>query len=158
MRQLRVCIAFFLTITLTAATSANASARFDANNGIRVPTAQIIVAQGPSASTTTVIYTYHDGKAQGEGAGNNISTGGNLVGGLACGFVLGIIGTGIVYFATGHAEPKTVDLVMIQDRGTDFQRGFIDGYKETSRKKKRGAALGGGLLGTLFFVVLIFNA
>jgi hypothetical protein len=157
MRHLRTCTAFLLTVSIMAATSAHASARFDHHNGVQVATAEFRVAQGPSPSTT-VVYTYHDGKVQGEGAGNNIATGGNLAGGLGCGFLLGFIGTGIVYFATGPSDPSASDMAMIQNRGMDFQRGYIDGYKETSRKKKRGAALGGGLLGTLFFVVLVLNA
>lgn len=45
--------------------------------------------------------------------------------------------------------------MMVRDKGSDFQRGFIDGYKERSKSKARGAKLGGGLLGTLAFLVLI---
>jgi len=126
MKRVRKCSAFLLVAALAAATTANASARFDHHNGIQVASAEVMVAQGANAPRTTV-YTYYDGQMQGEGAGNNISTGANFFGGFAGGALLGLIGTGIVYFTTEGAEPRGRDLMRIQDRGTDFVQGYTDG-------------------------------
>lgn len=153
-------IAVVLTITLTAATTAGAAARFDHHSGIPVPeyvtvAKPIMVAQQVVTPSATVIYTYHDGYAQGEGTANGRSNTGSFIGGLAWGGLLGLIGTGVGYFLTGGADPPHADLAQISGRGSDFERGFRDGYRERAKSKARGAKLGGGLLGTLIFVVIV---
>jgi len=100
-------------------------------------------------------YSYGDGLLQGQMAAERIGTGGNMIGGLAIGVLTGVIGTGIGYFLIGPAQPDANATRMFGDKGGDYQSGFMAGWDKKTRSRKRNAFLGGGLLGTLAFVVLI---
>ena len=107
---------------------------------------------------TQLRYTTSQGFLDGQMHAEGIGTGGNFAGGLACGFLLGLIGTGLVYFLTGSAHPGARAFMTMEGKGSDYRMGFESGFKKKSRSRKRNAALGGGLLGTLGFLVLIASA
>jgi len=85
-------------------------------------------------------------------------TGGSFVGGFAGGLLLGLIGTGIAYAAQGPADVPVAYAADAQKYGSEYVLGFQQGFAEKSKKKKRGAALTGGLLGTGALVVLVLSA
>ena len=101
------------------------------------------------------LYSYGDGLLQGQMTAERIGTGGNMVGGLAVGALTGLIGTGIGYFLIGPAQPDGYVNQMFSGKGGDYQSGFMAGWDKKTRSRKRNAFLGGGLLGTLAFVVLV---
>ena len=155
----RSTIAWLMALSVTTATAESTSPRFGIENGVRlryyVP--QTLVAQKAESEPyeVVVIYSYHDGYAQGQGAASTCGNSGAFVGGMAWGLGLGLIGTGIGYFTTGSAEPPNSDRVM--RKGEDFRQGYIDGYRQTSRSRARTAKLGGGIIGTLAFVAVVFG-
>jgi hypothetical protein len=68
------------------ATTAGASARFGIDNGLPDNPPPTVVAQAimqAADGTTTVIYSYSDGFAQGRQAANSHPTGGAFAGGFA---------------------------------------------------------------------------
>ena len=93
---------------------------------------------------------YYEGE---DTAKRDYSGGTAMVGGLASGFILGIIGWGIGYLVVGGQSvdvPRryTTDLESNQRR--DFEDGYID-YVKKKRKKQFNL---GGAVGTLATVVL----
>ena len=86
---------------------------------------------------------------EGKTKGNEISTGGSGVGGFAGGILLGLIGTGIAVLV--QSKPDVPDDILPED--PDCRAAFETGYQDKGRSKKRTAALTGGILGTMVFVV-----
>lgn len=99
-------------------------------------------------------YTMADGYTDGRIAAESRSTGGSFGGGLVCGVLTGLIGTGILWGATGGDEVPMDLISSYHSKGSDYAMGFANGYKEVTKQRKRGARLGGGLLGTAAFVML----
>ena len=112
------------------------------------------VAQ-PSAAR---VYTMSDGMLEGEMYAERVGTGGNFAVGLLCGTLVGLIGTGICYFLTGPASMSRMQYQDIEGKGSDYRFGFETGFAKKSKSRKRGAALGGGLLGSLIGVAIILNS
>lgn len=110
------------------------------------------------SSTPVVVKTMADGMLAGQVAAEMRGTGGSFAGGLAGGLLLGLIGTGIAYAAQGPAEIPVAYAAEAQKYGSEYVLGFQQGFAEKSKKKKRGAALTGGLLGTGALVVLVLSA
>ena len=111
-----------------------------------------------SSQQNQQVYTSSQGFFDGQMHAERIGTGGNFAGGLACGFLLGLIGTGLVYFLTGPAEMDYRAMGATEGKGPDYRMGFEMGFKKKSRSRKRNAALGGGLVGSLIGIVLIASA
>lgn len=122
--------------------------------------AQVAPAASPqlAAAIPARAYSLADGMLAGQMAAANIGTRRNFLIGLAGGSLLGLIGTGVCYFATGSADLGDKEYRSMMTKGTDYRLGFEKGYKGKSKSRKRRAALGGGLIGTLIGVVLLLGA
>ena len=122
---------------------------------LRMP---LVVAQAGQQTQQVPVYTMADGYVAGRITAEDMSTFGHFLGGFACGFLTGLIGTGVLWGVTGgddfplHLNPN------VQEKGSDYSMGFMKGYKERTKQEKRGARLDGGLLGTAGFLVLYFYA
>lgn len=110
------------------------------------------------SSTPPPVKTVADGVVAGQAAAESQGTGGSFAGGLAGGLFLGLIGTGIAYAAQGPGDIPAVYAADAQKHGSEYVLGFQQGFAETSKKKKRSAALTGGLLGTGVLVVAVLSA
>ena len=116
------------------------------------------VAQASQQTQQSRHYTLADGYTAGKITAEGMSTTGPFLGGFACGFLTGLIGTGILWGVTGGDDVPFHLYSEIQEKGSDFSIGFVNGYIERTKQKKRGARLGGGLLGTAGFLVLFLSA
>lgn len=47
---------------------------------------------------------------------------------------------------------------MIQSQPSDYQNAYSAGYSQKLKSRRKSAALGGGLLGTAAFVLLVLSA
>ena len=121
---------------------------------LRMP---LVMAQAGQQTQQSHVYSMTDGYTAGKMAAKGRSTGYNFVGGLACGFLTGLIGTGILWGVTSGDDVPSHLKTNFQDKGADYSMGFIQGYKERTKQKKRRARLGGGLLGTAGAVVLLLS-
>lgn len=88
--------------------------------------------------------------------GRSISTGGSMFGGFAGGFFLGLIGTGIAYFAQSEPDPPSIARLSFDE--TECWYAYTDAYRRSGRDAKRNAALTGGIFGTATFVTLYLIA
>ena len=88
--------------------------------------------------------------------GGNISTGGSTAAGLAGGFLLGLIGTGLVVLLQSDSDPSRLALKNLE--GDECQYAYIEAYNSQSVSKKRKAALVGGLIGTAVLVMIVIAA
>jgi len=77
-----------------------------------------------------------------------------FAGGLGCGFLGGLLGTGIIVGVASATSPSVPSQFLIE-KSTDYKQGFIIGYVKKARSKNQINALGGGLLGTLIAVIVI---
>jgi hypothetical protein len=94
---------------------------------------------------------------EGREAASNVSTGGAFGIGFVSGLCLGLIGTAVAYVAQGPpAQLPEERYSSLND--ASCRMAFKDGYNEAGRKKKKGAALVGGLLGTAAFVLVAVSA
>ncbi len=118
-------------------------------------TRNIVIAQAGQTATPQRTYTMADGYTEGRMAAEGRNTGGSFGGGLVCGLLTGLIGTGVLWGVTGGDEVPMSLASSYQDKGSDYTMGFANGYKERTQQKKRGARLGGGLLGTAAFVLIL---
>lgn len=116
--------------------------------------------QQDSGTTGSGGSTYFQGLMDGKmAAQTGYSAGGWFLGGVGMGLLLGLIGTLIIGVAsTGGVEPPASRMMMIQDESKDYQVGFLEGYSKKAKGKKFGSALGGGLLGTLVWVLILVSA
>ena len=120
------------------------------------------------ASTPAAITPYakssensiNSGYIAGRIAAESHGTGGWFVSGFFAGATLGLIGTGVTWVMAGSGgmDLRTHELASIQNRNQQYFEGYTGGYTERIRSKRKGSALGGGLLGTLTFVVIYLNA
>jgi hypothetical protein len=120
-----------------------------------------LAAQTPAihnTPATPAVKTMTDGIVAGQAAAQTVSTGGSFAGGLVGGLVLGLIGTGIAYAVQGSADVPLVIQVSNQQHGSDYTVGFNQAFAERTKKKKRGSALTGGLVGTGVLVLLVASA
>ena len=97
------------------------------------------------------------GMMEGAMFAENVPTGGTLATGLIVGCLSGLIGTGIGYFIIGPGQltPAAQIALMKPEASADYQMAFRQSYDKKSRSRKRNTFLGGGILGTLIFVVIV---
>ncbi len=122
-----------------------------------LPTYTFSLAQASQQTQQGSLYTIADGYTAGRITAEGMSTTGHFLGGFACGFLTRLIGTGILWGVTGGDDVPFHLNSEIQEKGSDFSIGFVNGYIERTKQKKRGARLGGGLLGTAGFLVLFVS-
>jgi len=100
------------------------------------------------------------GRMDGQMAAQNVGTGGWLAGGVASTFVLPPIGTGIIWVAAGRKDvsvPADRRLQLVNEAPT-YQQAFKVGYRETLKSKRKGAVLGGYVIGSGAFLLLFIAA
>lgn len=80
---------------------------------------------------------YYQGLMEGKvAAETGYSSGGWFLGGVGMGLLLGLIGTVIIGVAsTGSVEPSTARMMMIQEKPSDFQKGFLEGFSRKAKSK-----------------------
>ncbi|MFC1485745.1 hypothetical protein ACFL55_01810 [Candidatus Latescibacterota bacterium] len=117
----------------------------------------IILAQVGEPVSPSPVFTMSEGYMAGRITAEGRSTTGSFVGGLFCGMLTGLIGTGILWGVTQGDDVPIQFISTYQGKGTDYSMGFINGYRERTKEKKRGARLGGGLLGTAAFLVFFLS-
>ena len=103
--------------------------------------------------TIPIVDCYNDGYASGQ----SINTGGAMVGGLASGFVLGLIGWGVAYLtvAGGNPQPPHHET---ESLGAPCARDYRQGYKEGALKVKKSSVNIGGALGTLIIFMALTSS
>ena len=102
--------------------------------------------------------TYTQGLADGTGsAENKYGSGGWFAGGLATGFVGGLLGTGCLWGVSqsGSIDLPAVDAQAIAAKSQEYQSGYREGYSKKARKKRSASTAVGGVLGTAAFLVII---
>lgn len=88
-----------------------------------------------------------------EAAGNTHSGAGWMVGGLASGFFLGLIGTGIITAVASSSSPHA------ERTPSDVEQAcYRDGYTSKAKNMNTMSALTGGLIGTAALVLVIVSA
>jgi hypothetical protein len=117
-------------------------------------------APAPTTGTTPATESskpdVNDCIESGRNDGRHADTGGSFVGGLFGGLLLGVIGTGIAYVAQGEPDPPTT--ARYAKQGAECRMAYSDAFGEQGKKRKRSAALTGGLLGTAVWIVVIAAA
>ena len=103
-------------------------------------------------------YSMEDGIRDGEMAGERRPSSSTVAGGIACGVLGGLICTGILWAMTGPDPVPLRYQAKAEGKGEEYYNGFVYGYEKRTKEKKRGARLGGGLLGTAAFVALYISA
>ena len=101
-------------------------------------------------------YSSAQGMFDGEMFAENVSTGGKFALGLLVGGVTGVIGTGIGYFLIGPAPMNPRANLAVQGKGQDYLLGFKTGWEKKTRSKKRNAFVGGGVIGWLVFLSILY--
>ena len=89
-----------------------------------------------------------DGTVEAEILAEGIKTGSKVGLGIGIGLLTGLIGTGIGYFVVGPAPMTPEALKKYTSGNNDYKIGFKAGWDNKTRSKKRGAFLGGGLIGS----------
>ena len=97
---------------------------------------------------------YYEGVAAAE---RDYSGGGALSGGLAAGFLLGLIGWGLGYLVVSN-QNIDVPYRYLSDLENKDRFQFEEGYKTTVKKLRNGKYNMGGGIGTLGAVVLLMSA
>ena len=82
-------------------------------------------------------------------------TGGSVAGGLVGGFLLGLIGTGIVVLAQSKSDPPAHLLLELEEEDETCRYTYLESYRNESVSKKRKSALTGGLVGTAIIVAIL---
>lgn len=100
------------------------------------------------------------GSVDGQSAAGAAGTGGYFAGGFVSGVFLGLIGTGITYAVAGSSavELPADRRVAIAGESSTYQQAYEKAYADKVKSKRKGSALGGGLLGTATFVLLLLSA
>jgi hypothetical protein len=100
------------------------------------------------------------GRLEGEVAGQRVGTGGWFAGGFGSGLLLGLIGTAVIYVSAGNSDISlpAERRLLIATQSPEYQQAFEVGYGEKVKSKRKGSALGGGLLGTATIVLVILTA
>lgn len=96
------------------------------------------------------------GQVDGQAAAQNVGTGGWMAGGVVTGLVTGLIGTAVIWAVAGSSDVSVpADRKLeIASQASTYQRGYETAYGQKLKSRRKGAALGGGLLGTAAFVLL----
>jgi len=156
-----VAMLLMVTMAATGASASTAGLRptgvdIQASNSSDQVPGRWLLAQATSLPPEAVAgkTTSSDGMLDGQLHAERIGTGGNFAGGLAIGVLTGLIGTGIGYFIVGSAPLDARARQALSEKPADYRLGFETGWQKKTKSKKRGAFLGGGILGTLAFVVL----
>ena len=110
----------------------------------------VAAAEVGSSADPSGMGTFAQGSADGKMAAQSRSYMGNMGEGVLYGVLAGVIGTGLAFWLTRGDKPDSG--LFSGTGGSEYRAGFTAGYKEVSKKKKRMARLGGGLLGTAAFV------
>ncbi len=84
--------------------------------------------------------------------GKEVSTSGSTIAGLAGGVLLGLIGTGLVVLFQGESSPSPMFIENLE--GDQCQYAYLEAFQEQSKTKKKNAALRGGLIGTVLFIMI----
>ena len=82
--------------------------------------------------------------------------GGWETGSIFAGIGGNLLGTGIAYVLAGSSAPQipAMEVYEIRHKGNAYFTGYMTGYKEKIRDRRKGAALGGGLVGTAIAALL----
>ena len=102
------------------------------------------------SSTKSTVNCYQVGRTK----GMNAPGGGALLGGLAAGFLGGLIGTGIAYGVVSLSDPN-VTTTDLPEPDQQCIRSFRNGYKEEALKVKKNNVLIGGGVGTLGAILFL---
>ena len=89
---------------------------------LRMP---IVIAQADQQTQQGRVYTLVDGYAAGKIVAEGRDTTGSFVGGLACGFLTGLIGTGILWGVTGGDDTPIYLMANVQGKGSAYSVGFM---------------------------------
>lgn len=99
-----------------------------------------------------------EGVRDGRSAAERRPSGATFFGGAVCGLLAGLICTGILWAVTGPDQVPIIHQKKAMEKGDEYFEGFVNGYEERTKAKKRSARLGGGLAGTAVFVILYLSA
>lgn len=91
---------------------------------------------------------YNDGYAEGQQDGRKVNQSQWLAAGCGGGLLGGCLGGGIALFLASGDPPG-----LIPEGPSEFRIGYVEGYKDATKSKKRQNALIGGLAGTAISVV-----
>ncbi len=96
----------------------------------------------------------------GRAAADRQGTGGRFAGGYVPGLFLGLIGTGIAYAvaSTSDVSVPALEAAQLISANANYSVSYQQGYGERLRSRRKSAALTGGLLGTLTFLVIYASA
>lgn len=117
--------------------------------------ANLLIAQDYLGSKT-----YTEGYAGGESyARDAYSAGGWAGAGLAGGFLLGLIGAGIMTGVSqmGSPKPSMTKMLEISEMPEPYKIGFMDGYSKKVKKKRLFPVIAGGVVGTAIAVIVVLN-
>jgi len=100
------------------------------------------------------------GRLDGQSAAQQVGIGGWMTGGVVTGVFTGLIGTVVIWAVAGSSGVSVPAdrRVSIADQPATYQQSYEAGYSEKLKSRRKGAALGGGLLGTAAFVLLYVSA
>ena len=116
----------------------------------------IVIAQANNPPIRT--YTMREGYEAGKKAAIRPRAGGEFLGGFVCGCFTGLIGTGVLWKMTDGNEVPFHLTIDFREKGLDYETGFREGYKEQSKREKRGERFNGGLMGTAVGVMVLLVA
>ena len=79
--------------------------------------------------------------------------------GLASGFLLGLIGTGIVAGVSqaGTVDPPSEILLILQEKSDSYVSAYLLSYSKKAKKKRLKKSITGGLIGTVVIVAVLLN-
>ena len=102
-------------------------------------------------------FTYKDGLFEGTQQANEkrLGRGGT---GFVVGFFTGFVGTGIGYASIGPEEVPNALMDGVTKKGSEYRAGFIKGWENKTKSKKRSSFVKGGLAGTAVFVAILVVA
>jgi hypothetical protein len=94
-----------------------------------------------------------EGYAEGQIEGSRQSQSTWMMAGCGSGFLLGCIGGGGIWVASLLMEGEMP--IYVPEGDAQYRRGFIEGYKNTTKSRRSSSALIGGLVGTAVSAGLI---
>jgi hypothetical protein len=100
------------------------------------------------------------GRLDGQTSAQSVGTGGWMAGGVVTGLFTGLIGTAVIWAVAGSSDVSVPAdrRLQIADHPPTYQQAYEAGYGEKLKSKRKGAALGGGLLGTAALVLLVVSS
>lgn len=115
------------------------------------------VTQSGAANATEIMAR---GQLDGQTAAQGVGTGGWMAGGVVTGLFTGLIGTAVIWAVAGSSDvtmPPDRRLQIANEPAT-YQQSYESSYGQKLKSRRKGAALGGGLLGTAAFVLIYLSA